>query len=98
MRRNGRTDASPASIQWPTCSASAATEPPAWALSLLGAHFRTGNVELRRLLGPARMDLDGERHAHRPFQKYHFVLEAVGAENEIGERLVGDNLLARTAG
>ena len=44
------------------------------------------------------MDLDGERHACGAFEKHRFVLDAIGAEDEVGERLVRDDALAGVVG
>ena len=40
------------------------------------------------------MDLDGERHAGCTLEKDRLVLEPLGAEDEVGERLVRDHAVA----
>ena len=60
--------------------------------------FRALEVYPSGLFGLAGMDLDGEWHAGRGIQEHRLMLEAVGSEDEIGERSVGDDRLAGTAG
>ena len=66
--------------------------------SLRGDGFRAVEIEFRRLFRLARMNLNGERHAGRAFQEDHFVLNPVGAKDEIGERPVGGDRLTGTTG
>src|SRR5580700_7624908 len=66
--------------------------------SLRGDGFSAMEIELRRLFRLARMNLNGERHASRAFQEDRFVLDPVGAKDEVGERSVGGDRLTGTAG
>ena len=66
--------------------------------SVRRARLRAGEVELDRLPGLARMDVDGERRAGRVLEEDRLVLDALGAEDETGERLVDDDLLAGVVG
>src|SRR5271165_2991359 len=84
--------ASPASIRWRTFSASRIFN--AATASVRGERLRAGEVELDRLPGLAGTDVDGERRAGRTLEEDCFVLDALGAEHEAGERLVDHNLLA----
>ena len=71
---------------------------PSPTASLRGDGFRAMEIEFRRLFRLSRMNLNGERHASRAFQEDRFVLDPVGAKDEVGERSVGGDRLTGTAG
>jgi hypothetical protein len=51
--------------------------------------FRAVEVEFRGLLRLSRMNLNGERHTCRALKEDRFVLDPVGAKDEVGKGLVG---------
>src|SRR5208337_5378947 len=66
--------------------------------SVRRVHLGAREVEVHKFFGLAGMDGDGERHAGRALEKDRLVLDAVGAEDEMGEGFVRDDLLAGMAG